>query len=236
MNKNNLGSALALGITLAIGLIWGASYLKDAVTLWKQADRLVSVKGLAEREVAADLVLWPVSFSVSAESLEGLYQAVDADKKKISAFLTQAGFNHAELSFAAPVVQDLWENQYGDRRPPLRYKADAVLLVRTNQVQKVKQTQPETVQLVNQGVLLTQRYEHKVQYIFTQLNDIKPAMIAEATANARQAAAQFADDADAKVGSIRSAQQGYFSVSDLDSYTPETKKVRVVTKVEYSLD
>ncbi|MGO1618378.1 MAG: SIMPL domain-containing protein [Oceanisphaera sp.] len=236
MNKNNLGPALALGVTLAVGLIWSGSYLKDAVTLWKQADRLVSVKGLAEREVEADLVLWPISFSVSADSLEHLYQAVDADKNKISTFLTQAGFTVSELSFAAPVVQDLWANQYGDGRPPLRYKADAVLLVRTQQVDRVKKTQPESAKLVSQGILLTQSYEHKVQYIFTQLNDIKPQMIADATANARQAAAQFADDAGAKVGSIRSAQQGYFSVSDLDSYTPETKKVRVVTNVEYSLE
>lgn len=236
MNKNYLGPAFVLGVTLAIGLIWSGSYLKDAVQLWKQADRVVSVKGLAEREVDADLVLWPVSFSVSADSLADLYQAIDADKNKISAFLTQAGFKAQELSFAAPVVQDLWANQYGEQRPPLRYKADAVLLVRSQQVARVKKTQPESVQLVSQGILLTQSYEHKIQYIFTQLNDIKPQMIADATANARQAAAQFAEDADAEVGSIRSAQQGYFSVSDLDTYTPEIKKVRVVTSVEYLLD
>ena len=100
----------------------------------------------------------------------------------------------------------------------------------------VKKTQPESAQLVSQGVLLTQRYEHKIQYIFTRLNEIKPQMIAEATANARQAAQQFAEDADASVGAIRSAQQGYFSVEDLDSYTPDIKQVRVVTNVEYLLN
>lgn len=236
MNKNDLGPALVLGATLAIGLVWSGSYLKDAVQLWKQADRVVSVKGLAEQEVAADLVLWPVSFSVSADSLADLYQVIDGDRNKIRAFLTQAGFNDEELSFAAPVVQDLWANQYGEQRPPLRYKADAVLLVRSQQVELVKKTQPESAQLVSQGVLLTQSYEHKIQYIFTRLNEIKPQMIADATANARQAAAQFAKDADAEVGAIRSAQQGYFSVSDLDSYTPEVKQVRVVTSVEYLLD
>lgn len=236
MNKNDIGPALVLGATLAIGLIWSGSYLKDAVQLWKQADRVVSVKGLAEQEVAADLVLWPVSFSVSADSLADLYQVIDTDRNKIRVFLKQAGFNDEELSFAAPVVQDLWANQYGEQRPPSRYKADAVLLVRSQQVDLVKTTQPESAQLVSQGVLLTQSYEHKIQYIFTRLNEIKPQMIADATANARQAAAQFAKDADAEVGAIRSAQQGYFSVSDLDSYTPEVKQVRVVTSVEYLLD
>ncbi|WP_417617149.1 SIMPL domain-containing protein [Oceanisphaera sp.] len=236
MNKNDLGPALVLGIAVATGLVWGGSYLKDAVQLWKQADRVVSVKGLAELEVAADLVLWPISFSVSAGSLADLYQVIDGDRNKIRAFLAQAGFKDEELSFAAPVVQDLWANQYGEQRPPLRYRADAVLLVRSRQVELVKKTQPESAQLVSQGVLLTQSYEHKIQYIFTRLNEIKPQMIADATANARQAAAQFAKDADAEVGAIRSAQQGYFSVSDLDSYTPEIKRARVVTSVDYLLD
>lgn len=236
MKNTNLAPALLLGGTLALGLVWGGSYLKDAVQLWKQADRVVSVKGLAEREVEADLVLWPLSFAVTADSLADLYQAIDEDKNKVIHFLTQAGFSEDELSFAAPVVEDQWANQYGEQRPPQRYKADAVLLVRSQQVAKVKETQPESAQLVSQGVLLTQRYEHKIQYIFTSLNEIKPQMIAEATANARQAAQQFAEDADASVGAIRSAQQGYFSVEDLDSYTPDIKQIRVVTSVEYLLD
>lgn len=236
MKNTNLAPALLLGGTLALGLVWGGSYLKDAVQLWKQADRVVSVKGLAEREVEADLVLWPLSFAVTADSLADLYQAIDEDKNKVIHFLTQAGFSEDELSFVAPVVEDQWANQYGEQRPPQRYKADAVLLVRSQQVAKVKETQPESAQLVSQGVLLTQRYEHKIQYIFTSLNEIKPQMIAEATANARQAAQQFAEDADASVGAIRSAQQGYFSVEDLDSYTPDIKQIRVVTSVEYLLD
>ncbi|MFP2768550.1 SIMPL domain-containing protein [Oceanisphaera sp. KMM 10153] len=236
MNRNHLGPALVLGATLALGLVWSGSYLKDAVQLWKQADRVVAVKGLAEREVKADLALWPLSFSVSADSLADLYSAIDTDRNKITAFLTQAGFKDEELSFAAPVVQDLWANQYRDQRPPRRYKADAVLLVRSKQVEQVRKTQPESALLVSRGVLLTQSYEHKIQYVFTGLNDIKPQMIAEATANARQAATQFAEDANARVGGIRSAQQGYFSVADLDSYTPEIKQVRVVTSVEYLLE
>ncbi len=236
MKANGTGQAALLGGLIALGLIWGGSYLKDAVHIWKQSERVVSVKGLAEREVRADLVLWPLSFSVSADTLENLYTAIDRDRSKITGFLLQQGFAQNELSFSAPVVQDVWASQYGEQRSPLRYRADAVLLVRSHQVNLVKNSQPAVAGLVSQGVLLTQSYEHKTQYIFTGLNDIKPDMIAQATANAREAARQFADDADAQVGGIRAAQQGYFSIADLDSYTPEVKKVRVVTSVEYLLE
>lgn len=236
MKANETGQAALLGGLIALGLIWGGSYLKDAVQIWKQSDRVVSVKGLAEREVQADLVLWPLSFSVSADSLESLYTAIDKDRGNITGFLLQQGFELSELSFSAPVVNDVWANQYGQQRAPQRYRADAVLLVRSHKVALVKNAQPAVAGLVSKGVLLTQNYEHKTQYIFTGLNDIKPDMIADATANAREAARQFASDADAQVGGIRSAQQGYFSITDLDSYTPEIKKIRVVTSVEYLLE
>ncbi|PSJ38724.1 SIMPL domain-containing protein [Zobellella taiwanensis] len=236
MHGNDRSAAALLGGLIALGLVWGGSHLRDAVQLWKQADRVVAVKGLAERQVQADLVLWPISFSVTADSLAGLYDAIDEDRGKITRFLGNAGFEPGELSIAAPVVQDVWASQFAEPRPPQRYRADAVVLVRSNRVDLVKQSLPASAELVSQGVLLTQSYEHKIQYVFTGLNDIKPAMIAEATANAREAARQFAKDADAEVGGIRSAQQGYFSVTDLDSYTPEIKQVRVVTSVDYLLE
>lgn len=236
MHGNDRSAAALLGGLIALGLVWGGSHLRDAVQLWKQADRVVAVKGLAERQVQADLVLWPISFSVTADSLAGLYDAIDEDRGKITRFLGNAGFEPGELSIAAPVVQDVWASQFTEPRPPQRYRADAVVLVRSNRVDLVKQSLPASAELVSQGVLLTQSYEHKIQYVFTGLNDIKPAMIAEATANAREAARQFAKDADAEVGGIRSAQQGYFSVTDLDSYTPEIKQVRVVTSVDYLLE
>lgn len=236
MKANGTGPAALLGGLIALGLIWGGSYLKDAVRIWKQADRVVSVKGLAEREVQADLVLWPLSFSVSADSLEALYDAIDRNRARITAFLQRHGFEQTELSVSAPAVQDVWASQYGEQRAPQRYRADAVVLVRSNKVQEVKNTQPAVAGLVSQGVLLTQSYEHKTQYVFTGLNDIKPDMIAQATANAREAARQFANDAGAEVGGIRAAQQGYFSIADLDAYTPEIKLVRVVTSVDYLLE
>lgn len=236
MDRNDSGAALVLGSLIALGLIWSGSYLKDAVAIWKQAERVVAVKGLAEREVQADLALWPLSFSVTADTLAELYEALDRDQHKITVFLQRAGFGEQEITMTAPAVMDLWIDNYGERRAPQRYRADAIVLVRTGQVERVKKTQPAAIALVSQGVLLRQLYDHKTQYLFTRLNDIKPDMIAEATANARAAAQQFAKDADAEVGRIRSAQQGYFSVSDLDSYTPEKKQVRVVTSVEFLLE
>lgn len=83
---------------------------------------------------------------------------------------------------------------------------------------------------------LTQSYEFQPSFIFTQLESIKPQMIADATADARAAADQFARDSGSAVGNIRRASQGYFSIEDVDPFTPEVKRIRVVTNIDYSLD
>jgi hypothetical protein len=90
-------------------------------------------------------------------------------------------------------------------------------------------------ELVAQGIVLSGGYGAGAQYFFTGLNEIKPPMIAQATQNARKAAEQFAKDADSRVGSIRDAQQGLFSIEDRDPYTPQKKRVRVVTTIDYFL-
>lgn len=232
--KTNMKSAAILGILLAIGLLLGGTQVKQAVAVWKQADRFVTVKGLAEREVKADLVLWPLSYSVTGSTLESTHAALAKGEERIRAFLMRYGFAAEDITSTAPQLTDLW-TYAGDNRPKDRYKADGVVLLRTAQVDQVKTTMPKTSELVAEGVLLSTSWEHKPQYIFTKLNDIKPEMIAEATKNARAAAEQFAKDSNSKIGKIRSAQQGYFSIEDLDSYTPEIKKIRVVTTVEYLL-
>jgi hypothetical protein len=232
--KTEMKSAAILGILLALGLLLGGTQVKQAVGVWKQADRIVTVKGLAEREVQADLVLWPLSYSVTGTTLESTHAELAKGEEKIRSFLVRHGFAAEDITSTAPQVTDLW-TYAGDNRPKDRYKADGVVLLRTAQVDRVKLTMPKTSELVADGVLISTSWEHKPQYIFTKLNDIKPEMIAEATRNAREAAEQFADDSDSKIGKIRSAQQGYFSVEDLDSYTPEIKKIRVVTTVEYLL-
>ncbi|MGI6611088.1 MAG: SIMPL domain-containing protein [Limnochordia bacterium] len=232
--EGHMKSAAVLGVLLAVGILLGGIQMKQAVAVWKRADRVVSVKGLAERDVKVDLVLWPLSYSVSANSLDSLHALMSRSEGKIRAFLVRHGFDEKDISSATPKVSDLWAYG-GESKPKERYRAEAVVLLRTSLIDQVKAVMPKTDELVKEGVLLSHSYEHRPQFIFTRLNEIKPDMIAKATQNARAAAVQFAKDSGSRVGKIRSAQQGYFSVEDLDSYTPDVKRVRVVTTIEYLL-
>lgn len=228
-------AALFLGLLLALGMLLGGMQLTRAVVAWKQADRFVSVKGLSERDVKVDLVLWPISFTVNAPTLDGLHDSLQGAEGKIRAFLLRHGFSEDEWSAAPPIVTDRWEHYFGDNPPADRFMAEGVVLLRTEKVDDVKATMPKVDELVKEDVLIRRSWEHQPQFIFTRLNDIKPEMIAEATQEARKAAEQFAEDSGSRVGKIRTASQGYFTVEDLDSYTPDVKRVRVVTTIEYSL-
>ncbi|MCP1313417.1 SIMPL domain-containing protein [Halomonas sp. 707D7] len=231
-----LASAVALGGLLALGLGWGGSYFKGAAEVWQQSSRSVTVRGLAEREVAADLVMWPLNYAVSADTLTELEQRLSTDERRVRDFLAERGFAADEVSMTPPRITDQYANTYGGERPDERFRAEATLLLRTDRVADVIQAVPEATALVRQGVLLSPTYEYRTEFLFTGLDAIKPEMIREATADARSAAQQFAEDSGSAVGGIKSATQGYFSIEDLDSYTPQTKRVRVVTTIDYALE
>lgn len=234
-NTAVLGSAVLLGGLLALGLVWSGSYIKGAAEVWQQSSRSVTVRGLAEREVSADLVLWPFNYSVSANSLSDLEQQLSSDEQAIRDFLQAHGFAPEHISSTPPRITDQYSNLYGGQRPDERYRAEATLLLRSPDVEGVIEAIPSATSLVREGVLLSPSYEYRTEFLFTGLDAIKPDMIAAATADARNAAQQFAEDSGSQVGQIRQATQGYFSIEDLDSYTPQTKRVRVVTTVDYSL-
>lgn len=234
-SKAGAFSVMVAAALLSAALVFIGITLKETLLSWKASERYVTVKGLAEREVKADLALWPLHFSVSANSLEILQQKVEYTHQMIRQFLLAKGFQAPMISLSSPQITDQHVNNYGNRLPEDRYRAEATVLVRTPDVQRVKHVISQTGELVSQGVLLAQTYEHRTEFLFTGLNEIKPEMIAAATADARAAADQFAHDAQAEVGSIRNAQQGYFSIEDLDAYTPDVKKVRVVTNIQFYL-
>jgi len=234
--NNNIFAAAILGVCIAVGLVIGGSYLKSAAVGWKAADRTVTVKGLSEREVKANLALWPLHFSVTGDELGDVQQRIDEQAATIRKFLRDAGFKADNITLTSPQVTDQYANRSGNQRPEARYSAEATMLVRTPRIDTVKQTMPNVGQLIAQGVLLSPNYNYRTEFLFTGLEKIKPDMIAEATADARRAARQFAEDSGSEVGTIRKASQGYFSIQDLDSYTPDIKKVRVVTTIDYALD
>jgi hypothetical protein len=179
--------------------------------------------------------LWPINFSVFGNELDPLQNDIELQQSLIRSFLLLKGFSEADIQLSMPKITDQHANVYGSVLPADRYRAEVTVLVRTQDVGRVKTTMQSVGELVKSGVVLTQSYEFQPSFVFTGLDSIKPEMIADATRDARAAANQFARDAEASVGSIRRASQGYFSIEDVDPFTPETKRVRVVTSIDYIL-
>jgi hypothetical protein len=225
-----------LGLAIASGLAAAGWFVAEGLYALRASARIVAVKGLAEREVGADVGVWPIVFTVSANELGRLQADIDSTFGEIREFLARHGLPAGETYRSVPRITDLHAQSYGQPRPPeRRYLAEATLTLRTTAVEAMKKAMENSGELVGRGVVVVRSYEAQAQFLFTGLDRIKPAMIAEATRDARRAAEQFAQDSGSTVGPIRSARQGYFSVSDLDPFTPERKVVRVVTGVEYSL-
>jgi len=234
MERRLVAAATVLGLCLALGLTAAGFLVGRALYEARAAERYVTVKGLSEREVPADLVLWPVVYSVTGDDLAALQGRVEEDAAKIRTFLRVLGFDDSEMSLSAPRVTDRQGQGYPQQRID-RYQVESTLTVRTSKIDVARAAIERSGELVKQGVTLTQSYEYTTQYLFTGLEAIKPEMIAEATRDARRAAQQFADDSGSQVGAIRNAQQGYFSIEDRDPFSPEYKRIRVVTTVQYFL-
>ncbi|EHM10357.1 hypothetical protein TheveDRAFT_1236 [Thermanaerovibrio velox DSM 12556] len=223
---------------LGVSLVLSAFLIAGSLGKLKSIDRYVTVKGFSEMEVRADLAVWPIMFKVSANDLASLQRLNDRAKGEIRAFLLSLGFKPEEISESPPQINDL-KTQYGvDQASKLdeRYVAQSFVTLRTNQVDKVKRAMERSGELVSKGVVLSQEYGVMPEFIFTKLDSIKPKMVAEATVSARNAAEQFAKDSNSRLGGIRRAEQGYFSIEDRDKGSPDYKRVRVVTTVQYYLE
>ncbi|WP_319471196.1 SIMPL domain-containing protein [uncultured Pseudodesulfovibrio sp.] len=235
MENKNGAHNFFLGLFIAAGIVAGCFVLGNALVNFKAMDRYVTVKGLAEREVPANLAMWPISFSAAANTLPEVDTAIRKSRTEIMAFLKEQGLGDAEVMDTAPRIDDM-QAMNPNQRPLQRYRAQAVLTVRSGDIATVKKAMSKAGDLVSRGVMLVQNYEFRPTFAFTGLNEIKPEMIAEATRNARSAAKQFAEDSGSHVGAIRRATQGYFSLQDRDRFTPEVKRVRVVTTIDYLLE
>lgn len=235
--RNLLVPALALGLCVALGLAIGGFLLARGFYAARAADRFVTVKGLSEREVPADLALWPIVFTNTGNDLQALQAKVEQDAAAIREYLARFGFTEADTALSAPRVTDhLAHGGFRDQGPAERYQLESTLTLRSGEIDRVREAIQRSGDLVRAGVTLIRSYEVSTQYLFTGLEAIKPEMIAEATRDARRAADEFARDSGAGLGGIRRAQQGYFSIEDRDAFTPEAKTVRVVTTVEYFLE
>ena len=236
MNGRTHLTASIVGIALAVAIALAGWFVGDGLYRARASERYVTVKGFAEREVPANLALWPTVFSVTADDLGTLQKRVDDGTARIRTFLAGA-FSEDEISVGAPRITDREaQGMMQQGRVGPRYVAEAAVTVRTSKIDAVRKALPRSGELVGQGLALIRSYEYNTQYLFTGLEEIKPAMIAEATRDARHAAEQFAKDSGSRVGAIRNAQQGLFSIEDRDAFSPEIKKVRVVTTIQFFLE
>lgn len=233
-NRYVVESAL-LGAFLFAGLLGAAYLLANSIVDIKQMERTVEVKGLSEREVSADIAIWPISFNMADNDLVNLYQTIEQQNAKVVDFLKARGFTESEITISTPAVVDKlareYDSSYASR---FRYTASSTITVYTSQVDLARESMIKVVDLGREGIAIAGD-NYSTQFIYSQLNQIKPEMIEEATRNARQAADKFASDSDSRLGKIKRANQGTFSIENRDSSTAHIKKVRVVSTVEYYL-
>jgi hypothetical protein len=228
-----------------LGLSGLGYHLGEGLLASRTADRFVTVKGLAEQYVEADVATFPISFSVAGDVLADAVSKIEKDQQIILGFLKEKGFAEAEILQGRLSVLDQLAQQYRSGEiQGNRFIINATLTVRSNKVRLVEAVSRSKGELIKKGVILSDA--EGPYYFYTKLNDLKPAMIASSTQNALSSASEFAKQAGAKLGSLRRASQGIFSVvardavdSDDNNAAQENqvidKKVRVVSTLEYYL-
>ncbi|HEC1878057.1 TPA: SIMPL domain-containing protein [Campylobacter jejuni] len=231
MKTNNIFMALAIVLASLI-LAFG---FNKALNDFKTLERSVSVKGLSQKDVEADTLIFPIKFTRSNNNLTNLYEDLEKDKQNILRFLQAQGVKADEISYNAPNIIDKLSDPYrNDNIVSFRYVGTGNLLIYTKNVKLGKSILEKISTLGKEGIVIKiENYE--IEYLYTKLNEIKPQMIEEATLNARNAAIKFAQDSNSHLGKIKKASQGQFSISNRDKSTPYIKTIRVVSTIEYYL-
>lgn len=220
-------------LLIALSIVILGLCLKSGIDNFTFRDREVTVRGLAERQVMANEVTWPITFNIAGDDLTTIYDNVSRTDSIIVRFLTSSGITRDEISVAPPSTYNAAANQYGSSTFKYKYSLESTVTVTTKKVDKVRELLGRQAELLKEGVAFSNSY---INYRYTDLNAIKPAMIEEATKNARLAADKFAADSHSKVGKIKTASQGQFTIDDSDSSTPWLKNVRVVSTIVYYIE
>lgn len=205
----------------------------------KKYDRFVQVKGLSEREVNADLAVWPINITLTANDLKSLKSNIETQNDEVYNFFIGQGFDKDELTKGSTNISDIRADIYNAnfQNNEFRYIAKSEFTVRTKDINRLQNALSESLELMSKGILLGSKNTWRpIEYIFTGLNELKPSMIEEATKNAREVAEKFARDSNSQVGDIRKARQGLFTINDRDENTPQVKIVRVVSTIDFQLE
>ncbi|MGI2298788.1 SIMPL domain-containing protein [Candidatus Cardinium hertigii] len=226
MHKNIIKATVILSLGFVVSsiiFVLGLYYTRSRVVA------SVSVKGLAEKEVDANLGIWTIPFEAVDSDVEGVNNKIKKQTEILLAFLRQQGFVDKEIIHGTPEFRYLGKNE----AQPVGNSIKMEVVVHTSNVFLLYETVQKSQELMKLGVCLSYRWDGPAKFIFTDLNKIKPSMIREATINAKKAAEQFTADANVPLGKLRNASQGAFSIED--TYIPTKKRVRVVTQMQYAI-
>jgi hypothetical protein len=236
---------LVPALVLAAGLVLGGLLFGVGVARVRADDRFVSVKGVSEREVRADLAIWPLRIVAADNDLAQASRTLRESEQRLREFLAAQGIDSTQLAVQDFSASDAFVNQYGGGQITSRYALRQTVVVRSTNPDQILAASQRVAELVNAGVVLSSGNEYGgtngPTFLFTKLNEVKPPMIQEATARAREAAEQFARDSRASLGGIRRANQGVFEILPRDQApgisqeSQVVKTVRVVSTVEYLL-
>ena len=224
-------------VLICCSIVIAGFFIGNMHKIGKKYDRYVRVKGLSEREVNADLAVWPINIILAGNDLQALRVKIEKQNEEVYNFFLNKGFNKNELSKGISNINDAKANIYVTNDYEFRYVAQSEFTIRTNDVEKLQNALTESLNLISKGILLSSKNSWRpIEYIFTGLNELKPSMIEEATKNAREVAEKFARDSDSQVGEIRVARQGLFTINDRDENTPHIKIIRVVSTIDFQLE
>ncbi len=238
MNLSSIKAApnVIMGLFIGLGIIIGFWLLSSSLKNLQESQRTVSVKGLSEREVPADQVIWPIVYKEANNDLANLYNSIDAKNNIITSYLIEKGISKNEITFSAPSIVDRSTEMYSPEKAPYRYYATSVITVSSRKVDLVRELIFSITELGKKEIaFVTNEYNYTTEFSYSKLNEIKGGMIEEATKNARKTAQKFADDSESSLGKIKNASQGQIIISNRDAQTPHIKVLRIVSTIEYYL-
>ena len=226
-------------LLICSSLIIAGFFIGNMHKTGKKYDRFVQVKGLSEKEVKADLAVWPINITLTGNDLRSLKSEIEKQNNEVYEFFLREGFEKSELTKGSTNISDARADRYNNnlQNNEFRYLAKSEFTIRTSNINRLQNALSESLELISNGILLGSKNPWRpIEYIYTGLNGLKPSMIEEATKNAREVAEKFAHDSNSHVGKIRIARQGLFTISDRDENTPEIKIVRVVSTIDFQLE
>ncbi|MCL2591211.1 MAG: SIMPL domain-containing protein [Betaproteobacteria bacterium] len=248
--ENRISSALiGMSIVLAIGLAVSSFILGTHFKTLGNHQQKITVKGLAEKEVKADLAEWSVGIAVKEENFAKTLQKLRASRPALDEFLKRQGFPETEIVVGSESVVPNMEDEYigtAYRRVQKGFRGSQTFWIRSRDLPRIIQADKEIIQSVADGNPITYKAPN---YLIDDLENIKMSLIGAATENARQRAGEFAKVGQVKIGTMRAASQGAFYIlsanSDTDTsddyggiYDKSTidKKARVVVTIEYGIE